>query len=157
MNFSSFKKNFTKKIEGFLVSPLELLCLVALVTLSIKTLSGNLSKASQIDYDMQAMSLYETIKSEAYSESSSPKPFKKYLMKNIIGPGTLTNPLTEVILGKGLRLNYLIRINQSSRVGQSRYQLRFEVSHDLGQKIFRYTEIGGEILEQVIQKTVLDE
>ncbi len=157
MDFASLKKSFTKKIEGFLVSPLELLCLTVFVILSINTLSGNLSKAAQIDYDKQASDFYDIIKSAAYSEMSSPKPFKKYLMKNIVGPGTLPKPLTEVILGKGVRLNYLIRINQPSRLGQARDQLRFEVSHDLGQKIFRYTEISGEILEQVIQKTVLDE
>ena len=151
------KNYLTSRIEGYTVTRLEIVVLIALLISLFIILKGNLQASANANYDQQAQQAYENIKTQVYSEMSSPKPLKKYLMKNILGPTALPAPLNEVLLGKGVRLNYLIRIAQPARTGRARDQLRFEVTHDDGRHIFRYTEIEGEALEQIVNKTVIDE
>lgn len=146
-----------KKIEGFAISPLEIISAFGLVFLLFELSSHNLSEFTANNYDEKAAAAYAQIKNAAYQEMSSPTPKNKYLMKNIIGPKSLPKPLAGVILDKGLKLNYLIRVYQPGKSGQPRDQLRFEIMHEKGGHIYRYTEIRGNILEQVIKKMVLDD
>lgn len=146
-----------KKIEGYAVSPLEILSVFGLLFLVFELTAHNLSAFSAKSYDQLAATAYAQIKNAAYEEMSSPTPTNKYLMKNIVGPKSLPKPLANIILDKGLKLNYLIRVYQPGKSGQPRDQLRFEIMHEKGGHIYRYTEIRGNILEQVIKKMVLDD
>jgi len=146
-----------KKIEGYAVSPVEIASVLLLVLLVFKLTAHNLAEFSAKSYDRRAATAYAQIKNAAYEEMSSPTPKNKYLMKNIVGPKSLPKPLSKIILEKGLKLNYLIRVYQPGKSGQPRDQLRFEIMHEKGGHIYRYTEIRGNILEQVVKKMVLDD
>jgi hypothetical protein len=146
-----------KKIEGYAVSPVEIISVLLLILLVFKLTSHNLAEYSAKSYDQRAAAAYAQIKNAAYEEMSSPTPKNKYLMKNIVGPKSLPKPLSKIILEKGLKLNYLIRVYQPGKSGQPRDQLRFEIMHEKGGHIYRYTEIRGNILEQVVRKMVLDD
>jgi hypothetical protein len=151
------KKFWFTKFSGFLVSPTELFVFCLVFFMSLKFGLSNLRESRLQGHDLAASRSYDVLKSALYNEMSSPNPQKKYLIKNVLGPAPLPNPLSDIMLDKGVRLNYLIRVSQPARIGRARDQLRFEVSHDDGRNVYRYTEIQGEILEQVIRKTVIDE
>ena len=158
MRDNPFNKSFWfARISGYSISRFELSFFMLLVFFTVVIFQSNVRQSSLDSYNSSAFAAYDSLKNTLYLEMSSPSPKKKYLIKNILGPISLPKPLESTLLAKGVRLNYLIRINQPARSGRGRDQLRFEVSHDKGSLIYRYTEIEGEILEQVIQKTVIDD
>ncbi len=78
------------------------------------------------------------------------------MIQNMVGPAPLPEPLEDVFLDEGVRLNFLIRIAEKSKRGQSKDLLRFEVTHKKGDRIYRYTEVRGILTEQVISKSSLE-
>ncbi|MDZ4785744.1 MAG: hypothetical protein SGJ02_06685 [bacterium] len=149
-------KNFNKKIEGYLFSPIELFVTVSIIILLVFIVIENLSVSRMKAYDALALKGYDKIKLALYSNMSLPNPVRKFMIQNMVGPAPLPEPLEDVFLDEGVRLNYLIRIAEKSKRGQSKDLLRFEVTHKKGDRIYRYTEVRGILTEQVISKSSLE-
>lgn len=141
-----------KKIDGYLFSPFELFLAGSILLATINLLLINFSDSRDRSKEKKAEHAYDLIRQAAYNEMSSPRPLRRYLAKDIQGPGALPDPLSDVFLEDGVKLNYLIRVYQPAKRGRPRDQLRFEVTHINGNRLYRYTEVKGKILEQVIQK-----
>jgi len=151
-----FSKFFKKRV-GYSFSLFEAILAISLCLVTAWLLLVNLKHSRERGYEQSARSAYDKIKQAVYEEMSSPGAAQRYLMKNFIGPATLPSPLNEVFLDKGQELNYLIRVHQRSKKGRSREQLRFEVTHAQGKYIYRYTEVNGLLLEQLIEKENVDD
>lgn len=141
-----------KKIEGYLFSPFELVAALCLLVATVNLLLINFNVSGERSIEKKAEHAYDLIRQAAYNEMSSSKPMRRYLIKDFTGPGTLPEPLSDVFLDEGVKLNYLIRVYQPAKRGRPRDQLRFEVTHEGGTKLYRYLEVRGQILEQVIHK-----
>ncbi len=152
----SGKKFWSSVIPGYSFTRVELFTVLICLSLTAIFARANLHQFQHNSFDSLALVAYDDLKNSLYLEMSSPRPNRKYLVKNILGPGPLPPPMASVLLPKNVRLNYLIRVSQPAKNGRGRALLRFELWHEKGTVMYRYTEVEGEVLEQVIKKTVID-
>ncbi len=149
---NSLLKTFTKKIEGYNFSLLELFFSAAIIVLLTILVISNLNVTNQRSFETMAQSTYDKLKQTIYSDMSSPNPTRRYLMKHIVGPGSLPPPFEDLFLKDGIILNYLIRVYEPAKMGRPKDHLRFEVTHAKSGNVYRYTEVNGVVFEQVVAK-----
>ncbi|RMD83814.1 MAG: hypothetical protein D6808_08045 [Candidatus Dadabacteria bacterium] len=96
---------------------------------------------------------YYAVKNAVYREMSRPGGRRRFIMKNISGPGRLPDPLQEVVFKDGIVLDYLIRIRDLRLEKEPIEQLRFQVRHKDGRYAYRYEKIRGVVVEQVYARS----
>lgn len=146
-------KELAKPIKGYSFSFVELIVALAAVIMLVILINYNISASRVASFDLAAKNNYDRLKQAIYQNMSSPMPERRYLMKNIVGPGPLPAPFDTVFLDNGIVVNYLIRVYEPRLNGQPKDQLRLEISHIHGRSIYRYVEINGVLTEQVVAKS----
>ena len=145
-------RGFTNKLEGYSYSPLEVVIAVILIVVLGTLLDSNYKIGLERAAYKKSYRAYDQIKQALFRDMSSATPTNRFMMKNIIGPGPLPQPLEEIFLDDGIVLNYLVRIYERSLRGVPKDQLRYQVTHKDSNVVLQYTEINGKILEQTLSK-----
>ena len=148
-----YAKNSHMKIYCHGASVLEVLVIVAtcaaLLRLGIPNWYEFRSRAS----DIQSVKFYRQLKDELLKRN------QEQLQAPIaIFNQTNTNKLGNLInfsIPEDIKLHYAVFLPQSTSLEADQSLIAFEVSHDLGNTIFRYIRIGDELLEQQISKEPL--
>ena len=146
-----FSLSLTRKIDGYAYSPLEIVVSIVVFLVVIILSWANYSESVSRAADKRAYRVYDQIKQGVYRDMSSSNPTRRFIIKNVVGPVSLPPPLEEIFVDEGVVLNYVIRIYESRKNGIPKDQFRFEVASERSKKRFRYVEINGRILEQVLE------
>ena len=98
-------------------------------------------------YDVEALSDYHHLKTVIATEDKALESLPDFNIRRRRGLVALPSPLNHASLSEGVILEYATK-----RTTDTEKIVTFELSHPSGRLIYRYTEVNGRIVEQVIHR-----
>lgn len=140
-----------KNERGF--SMIELLVTLTIIATLTATALPNYTSFKSRAYDAMAQSDYHNLKTVFFAELARNDSMRNFNMRNLVGPRELRTPLDTARLSADVRLVQAQHtVRPATRRLPERDIVRLIVEHDKGNVQFSYTNINGDVLEQVIRR-----
>ncbi len=136
------------KEQGFTL--IEIFVVVTLIVILAGLAIYNFQMLTTRAYDAVALDTYRQLKTRLLSQMAAEEETEDFRIRRMTGPVQLPAPLQEVSLPAQVFLRD-IRSFTRIRRGDEVQVLRIDLSHNRGEKRYRFTQIGERARDQVLQ------